>query len=212
MASLNSTLKFLYRNTATFFGVHVTSTPMDLSYSQITLATGNVMINFNVNLLLIRSQKLLHCQNHNIIIGSTPMNYVTSTQTYGDIQIYNNGSLNMIWCSWRNFISQGRVRGRWTFRFSGTKSRYTEAGRAWWEHRQEHQQRRWTWRWASQSDLELMFWGDWWSPNFTSLFNVWSAWTLRSWILRSLSIKHACTHDREKFQSFISHWVASSHS
>lgn len=42
MASVNSTLKFQYRNTATFFGVHVTSTPIDLSYSQITLATGNL--------------------------------------------------------------------------------------------------------------------------------------------------------------------------
>lgn len=42
MASVNSTLKFLYRNTATFFGVHVTSTPLDLSYSQITVATGNL--------------------------------------------------------------------------------------------------------------------------------------------------------------------------
>ncbi|GAB4852189.1 hypothetical protein Ancab_016380 [Ancistrocladus abbreviatus] len=42
MASVNSTVKFLYRNTATFFGVHVTSTPLDLSYSQITLATGNL--------------------------------------------------------------------------------------------------------------------------------------------------------------------------
>lgn len=42
MASINSTLKFLYRNTATFFGVHVTSTPLDLSYSQINVATGNL--------------------------------------------------------------------------------------------------------------------------------------------------------------------------
>ncbi|XP_057527443.1 uncharacterized protein LOC130806399 [Amaranthus tricolor] len=42
MASVNSTLKFVYRNTATFFGVHVTSTPLDLSYSQITVATGSL--------------------------------------------------------------------------------------------------------------------------------------------------------------------------
>lgn len=42
MASVNCTLKFLYRNTASFFGVHVTSSPIDLAYSQITLATGNV--------------------------------------------------------------------------------------------------------------------------------------------------------------------------
>ncbi|GAB2293877.1 hypothetical protein Dimus_028088 [Dionaea muscipula] len=42
MASVNSTVKFLYRNTATFFGVHVTATPLDLSFSQLTLASGNV--------------------------------------------------------------------------------------------------------------------------------------------------------------------------
>ncbi|XP_057975753.1 uncharacterized protein LOC131163066 [Malania oleifera] len=42
MVSLNSTVKFTYRNTATFFGVHVTSTPLDLSYSQLTLASGAV--------------------------------------------------------------------------------------------------------------------------------------------------------------------------
>ncbi|KAK9740386.1 hypothetical protein RND81_03G031400 [Saponaria officinalis] len=42
MASVNSTLKFLYRNTATFFGVHVTSSPIDLSYSQISVASGSM--------------------------------------------------------------------------------------------------------------------------------------------------------------------------
>ncbi|XP_074264044.1 uncharacterized protein LOC141586664 [Silene latifolia] len=42
MVSVNSTLKFLYRNTATFFGVHVTATPIDLSYSQISVASGSL--------------------------------------------------------------------------------------------------------------------------------------------------------------------------
>ncbi|XVF17676.1 hypothetical protein REPUB_Repub10bG0144000 [Reevesia pubescens] len=42
MVSMNCTVKFTYRNTATFFGVHVTSTPLDLSYSQLTVATGSV--------------------------------------------------------------------------------------------------------------------------------------------------------------------------
>ncbi|WOL11861.1 hypothetical protein Cni_G20625 [Canna indica] len=42
MATLNSTLKFTYRNTGSFFGVHVSSTPMDLSYYQLTMATGNM--------------------------------------------------------------------------------------------------------------------------------------------------------------------------
>ncbi|RDX58158.1 hypothetical protein CR513_62546, partial [Mucuna pruriens] len=42
MITLNSTLKFTYRNTGTFFGVHVTSTPVELSYSEIVIASGNV--------------------------------------------------------------------------------------------------------------------------------------------------------------------------
>ncbi|CAM8935968.1 hypothetical protein QQ045_012789 [Rhodiola kirilowii] len=40
MLTLNSTVKLIYRNTATFFGVHVTSTPLVLTYSQLTLASG----------------------------------------------------------------------------------------------------------------------------------------------------------------------------
>ncbi|GFS34224.1 hypothetical protein Acr_00g0032750 [Actinidia rufa] len=44
MVTMNSTVKFVYRNTGTFFGIHVTSTLLDLSYSesQLTLATGSI--------------------------------------------------------------------------------------------------------------------------------------------------------------------------
>ncbi|KAF2309800.1 hypothetical protein P3X46_021028 [Hevea brasiliensis] len=42
MITVNSTVKMIYRNTGTFFGVHVTSTPVDLSYSEITIASGNL--------------------------------------------------------------------------------------------------------------------------------------------------------------------------
>lgn len=42
MVTLNSTVKLTFRNTATFFGVHVTSTPLDLSYSQITVGSGTM--------------------------------------------------------------------------------------------------------------------------------------------------------------------------
>lgn len=42
MLSLNSTVRILYRNPATFFGVHVTSTPMQLSYYQLRLASGQI--------------------------------------------------------------------------------------------------------------------------------------------------------------------------
>lgn len=42
MVTMNSTVKLTFRNTATFFGVHVTSTPLDLSYSQITFGSGSI--------------------------------------------------------------------------------------------------------------------------------------------------------------------------
>ncbi|XP_027347736.1 uncharacterized protein LOC113859118 [Abrus precatorius] len=42
LVSMNSSVKLTFRNTATFFGVHVTSTPLDLNYYQLTLATGNM--------------------------------------------------------------------------------------------------------------------------------------------------------------------------
>ncbi|PWA43460.1 hypothetical protein CTI12_AA535390 [Artemisia annua] len=42
MVTLNSTVKFTFRNTATFFGLHVTSTPLDLSFSQIAVGSGTI--------------------------------------------------------------------------------------------------------------------------------------------------------------------------
>lgn len=42
MISLNATLKMRFYNPATFFGVHVTSTPMDLMYYQLVVASGQV--------------------------------------------------------------------------------------------------------------------------------------------------------------------------
>lgn len=46
MITMNSTVKMIYRNTGTFFGVHVSSTPIDLSYSQITIASGTVSLKY----------------------------------------------------------------------------------------------------------------------------------------------------------------------
>ncbi|XP_034691793.1 uncharacterized protein LOC117918926 [Vitis riparia] len=40
MVSVNTIVKFKFRNTATFFGLHVTSTPLHLSFSQLNVATG----------------------------------------------------------------------------------------------------------------------------------------------------------------------------
>lgn len=42
MITMNATLRMLYRNTGTFFGVHVTSTPIDLSFSQMKIGSGSV--------------------------------------------------------------------------------------------------------------------------------------------------------------------------
>ncbi|KAK9164645.1 hypothetical protein Syun_005547 [Stephania yunnanensis] len=41
MLSLKSTVRILYRNPATFFGVHVTFTPLDLYYYQLKVASGH---------------------------------------------------------------------------------------------------------------------------------------------------------------------------
>ncbi|KAF8082650.1 hypothetical protein N665_0816s0008 [Sinapis alba] len=42
MITMNATLRMLYRNTGTFFGVHVTSTPIDLSFSQMKIGSGSI--------------------------------------------------------------------------------------------------------------------------------------------------------------------------
>ncbi|GKC88029.1 putative late embryogenesis abundant protein, LEA-14, partial [Tanacetum coccineum] len=42
MVTMNSTVKFTFRNTATFFGLHVTSTPLDLAFSQIAVGSGTI--------------------------------------------------------------------------------------------------------------------------------------------------------------------------
>lgn len=42
MISVNSTVKLTFRNTATFFGIHVASTPMSVSYSELAIGSGDV--------------------------------------------------------------------------------------------------------------------------------------------------------------------------
>ncbi|KAG8377593.1 hypothetical protein BUALT_Bualt08G0049200 [Buddleja alternifolia] len=42
MMSMNATVKLAFRNTATFFGVHVSSTPLALTYSQLTIGSGDI--------------------------------------------------------------------------------------------------------------------------------------------------------------------------
>ncbi|WOL16804.1 hypothetical protein Cni_G25592 [Canna indica] len=42
MISINSTVNIAFRNTAVFFGVHVSSTPLDIYYSDLNIATGSM--------------------------------------------------------------------------------------------------------------------------------------------------------------------------
>lgn len=42
MVNMNATVKFVFRNRGTFFGVHVTSTAVDLSFLELTLASGRI--------------------------------------------------------------------------------------------------------------------------------------------------------------------------
>lgn len=51
MLTLNSTVKIFYRNPATFFGVHVTSTPLELHYFDLKVASGHVSFNIVLSLL-----------------------------------------------------------------------------------------------------------------------------------------------------------------
>lgn len=53
MLSINSTVKIAFRNPATFFGVHVSSTPLVLFYYDLKIASGNVSILF----FLIKEKK-----------------------------------------------------------------------------------------------------------------------------------------------------------
>lgn len=43
LLTLNSTLRLSVYNPATIFGIHVTSTPIDLIYSEIVVASGQVI-------------------------------------------------------------------------------------------------------------------------------------------------------------------------
>ena len=44
MVTVNCSLKISVYNTATMFGIHVTSSPIQLMFSEITIATGEVSL------------------------------------------------------------------------------------------------------------------------------------------------------------------------
>jgi hypothetical protein len=56
MATTNATVKFTYRNTGTFFGIHVAADPFTLSYSQLNLAAGDVSPPFHQHTILFSQQ------------------------------------------------------------------------------------------------------------------------------------------------------------
>jgi hypothetical protein len=57
MATTNATVKFTYRNKGTFFGIHVTADPFQLSYSQLTLANGDVRTSISLFHSLLFSKR-----------------------------------------------------------------------------------------------------------------------------------------------------------
>jgi hypothetical protein len=57
MATTNATVKFTYKNTGTFFGIHVAADPFTLSYSQLNLAAGDVSPPFHQHTLILFSQQ-----------------------------------------------------------------------------------------------------------------------------------------------------------
>ena len=61
MLSLNSTVKILYRNPATFFGVHVTATPLQLQYYQLQLASGQVCNNKFSTVIFVLAENIIWC-------------------------------------------------------------------------------------------------------------------------------------------------------
>uniref|UniRef100_A0A6N2LF93 Late embryogenesis abundant protein LEA-2 subgroup domain-containing protein n=1 Tax=Salix viminalis TaxID=40686 RepID=A0A6N2LF93_SALVM len=79
MLSLNSTVKIHYRNPATFFAVHVTSTPLEIHYFQLKLASGLVKssIVYATYTCLKSSQSLVLTWNNGYATGNMViLNYI----------------------------------------------------------------------------------------------------------------------------------------
>lgn len=69
MVSMNSTVKFTFVNKATFFGIHVTSTPVDLSFSKLTIASGAVIIQTHIPLFFLIFLNQTHFQQAILFLG-----------------------------------------------------------------------------------------------------------------------------------------------
>ena len=57
MLTVNGSLRISVYNPATFFGIHVSSSPISLVYSEITVATGQVIILSMFDIMIIEVQK-----------------------------------------------------------------------------------------------------------------------------------------------------------
>jgi len=106
MLTVNVTLRMSIYNPATFFGIHVHSTPINLVFSDITIATGEVRI----ILLPISSAKQQLWHNiyahqrkyiNRDIKNWKYIKWVTITNIYIGLWV--------TFCSWRNTISQEKV-------------------------------------------------------------------------------------------------------
>ncbi|KAK9151131.1 hypothetical protein Syun_009440 [Stephania yunnanensis] len=58
MVSMYSIVKLTFRNTSTFFGVHVTATPLELSYSQLTIASGTPRKSWRIVTIMVEGNKI----------------------------------------------------------------------------------------------------------------------------------------------------------
>ncbi|KAG5528835.1 hypothetical protein RHGRI_029483 [Rhododendron griersonianum] len=100
MVTMNSTVKFVFRNTGTFFGVHVASAPVDLFYYELSLASGNVVTQrITKNLRNIKALSGDYRATESIIAGVNnfyqsrkSQRTVTVTLLGNDIPLYGGGS------------------------------------------------------------------------------------------------------------------------
>lgn len=94
MATTNATVKFTYKNTGTFFGIHVAADPFTLSYSQLNLASGDV------------SKPL---QSRSLPLGSgQQLNQISHLYMCSDLTLAPDGSC----CSSRSSTRGGAAGGR----------------------------------------------------------------------------------------------------
>ncbi|KAL2906281.1 Integrin alpha-L [Bienertia sinuspersici] len=84
LATLNATVKMKYRNRGTFFGVHVTSTPLDLSFQQqLILATGTMKYFYQRR----KSEKQVTVQLKGDSVPLYGGGYSISSDEKGDIEL-----------------------------------------------------------------------------------------------------------------------------